>query len=30
VIEERGQFAPPDPTGASNGQPQGGPTLVLP
>jgi len=30
VIEERGQFAPPDPTGASNGQPHGRPTLVLP
>jgi hypothetical protein len=30
VIEERGAFAPPDPTKASNGQPQGGPTLVLP
>ena len=29
VIEERGAFAPPDPTQASNGKPQG-PTLVLP
>jgi hypothetical protein len=30
VIEERGAFAPPDPTKASNGQPSEGPTLVLP
>jgi hypothetical protein len=30
IIEERGQFAPPDPTKTTNGQPQGGPRLVLP
>ena len=29
VIEERGAFAPPDPSNASNGQ-QAGPTLVIP
>ena len=30
VIEERGAFAPSDPTAGSNGQPAQGPALVLP
>lgn len=30
VIEERGSFAPPNPTSSSDGQPPQGPNLVLP
>ncbi len=30
VIEERGAFAPPDPAKESNGQPAGGPVIILP